>query len=402
MNKKKRSFSRIPIYILTFVVATSAAFLSTYNDSKDVNKYANTNTTVTETETETTKAEILKASFVAVGDNLIHSKLYEQAKERAGGNGYDFKALYQNVADDIKNADIASINQETIIAPSKPPSTYPMFNSPPELGKEVVNIGFDIINIANNHMLDKGASGLKEAIEFWHAQEGVQLTGAYLNETEMLKPETITRNGIVFGLVGMTELTNGLSLPSGSELRYLNTADVTNIRKKIELTKEVADVVVVNVHWGNEYSTKPSDTQKALARKLVEWGADVIIGHHPHVLQTIELITKMDGGTAVVAYSLGNFVSMQNTGPTMIGGMLKFNVIVDKSAKLVTVEDVKLEPLVMHHRQSYLNGRLYKLSQYSEELAAQSTAKIKTPAFSMDYIKKHVKSIIPEEFLKLN
>jgi hypothetical protein len=110
----------------------------------------------------------------------------------------------------------------------------------------------------------------------------------------------------------------------------------------------------------------------------------------------------MDGGTAVVAYSLGNFVSMQNTGPTMIGGMLKFNVIVDKSAKLVTVEDVKLEPLVMHHRQSYLNGRLYKLSQYSEELAAQSTAKIKTPAFSMDYIKKHVKSIIPEEFLKLN
>ena len=215
MNKKrKRRLSYLPIYILTFVLTTSVAFLSTYNDSKDV---ANLTSPPSETEEATTaqpRQEILRASFLAVGDNLIHSKLYEQAKERAGGSGYDFKYLYQNVAEDIKNADIASINQETIIAPSKPPSTYPLFNSPPELGKEVVRLGFDIINIANNHMLDKGSSGLKEAIEFWRSQDGVKMTGAYLNESEMYVPETITRNGIVFGIVGITDTTNGLSLPA--------------------------------------------------------------------------------------------------------------------------------------------------------------------------------------------
>jgi len=403
MNKKrKRRLSYLPIYILTFVLTTSVAFLSTYNDSKDV---ANLTSPPSETEEATTaqpRQEILRASFLAVGDNLIHSKLYEQAKERAGGSGYDFKYLYQNVAEDIKNADIASINQETIIAPSKPPSTYPLFNSPPELGKEVVRLGFDIINIANNHMLDKGSSGLKEAIEFWRSQDGVKMTGAYLNESEMYVPETITRNGIVFGIVGITDTTNGLSLPANSELRYFSAAETDKIRRKIELTKEACDVVVVNIHWGNEYSTKPSENQKFLAKKLIEWGADIVIGHHPHVLQPIELIRKIDGGTAVVAYSLGNFVSMQNTGPTLIGGMLKSNVIVDKSSKYVTVEDVKLEPLVMHHKKSYLNGRLYKLSQYNDSLARESTATIKTPAFSMDYIKKHVKGIISEEFLDIS
>ena len=101
--------------------------------------------------------------IVSAGDNLIHSSLYEQAAARSSAGGYDFTALYENVADYFKEADIATLNQETVIAPSRAPATYPCFNSPPELAYYLdEQCGFDVLNLANNHCLDQGTSGLEE------------------------------------------------------------------------------------------------------------------------------------------------------------------------------------------------------------------------------------------------
>ncbi|HAQ28648.1 MAG TPA: hypothetical protein DCQ76_02640, partial [Ruminococcaceae bacterium] len=114
------------------------------------------------------KKEPVKISMLSVGDNLIHDGIYEQAKKRSKNGGYDFSYAYKNVASTVAAADIATINQETIIAKSFEPSGYPLFNSPREVGEEVKKIGFDVVNLANNHMLDKGAKGLSEAIDFWN------------------------------------------------------------------------------------------------------------------------------------------------------------------------------------------------------------------------------------------
>ena len=158
-------------------------------------------------------------------------------------------------------------------------------------------------------MLDKTAKGLTEAIDFWDAADGITRTGAYKDKADLDRVEYIEKNGIKIGLVGITQYLNGLSLPKDSPLQIILTGDEATIERKIKAAKAECDVVLVNVHWGAEYTTTPSQEQKNLAKKMASWGANVIIGHHPHVLQPMEWIDNADGTRTLVAYSLGNFIS---------------------------------------------------------------------------------------------
>lgn len=221
---------------------------------------------------ETSKEEVqapATVKFLSVGDNLIHSNLYQQANQRAGGNGYDFSFAYEKMADLVSSADIATINQETIIDSEQEPSSYPQFNSPVEVGDELEALGFDVVNLANNHMIDMYESGLRNAITYWNAKAPkIVTTGAYLNEEQLNTVEYNECNGIKFGYVGATDYTNGLSLPEGSELRYILTSETDLLKKKIEAAKAVCDVVIVNVHW--EMSI-PMSRQKISGIWLSRW-----------------------------------------------------------------------------------------------------------------------------------
>ena len=168
----------------------------------------------------------------------------------------------------MEKADLATINQETIIAKSYEPSGYPLFNSPQEVGEEVKKIGFDVVNLANNHMLDKGAKGLSEAIDFWNNIGGITMTGAYKDENDMNRLEYIEKDGIKIGLVGITRYTNGLSLPKDSALKIIYTSDEDTIKSKIQKAKAECDIVLVNVHWGEEYTTTPNNDQRELASTM--------------------------------------------------------------------------------------------------------------------------------------
>lgn len=338
-------------------------------------------------------------SFLSVGDNLIHDGIYEQANRRAGGDGYDFSFCYTRIADAVAAADVATINQETPVAKSYKPSGYPLFNSPVELGREVADIGFNVVNLANNHMLDKTSKGLLESIEFWDGLSGVVRTGAYKDKADLETVEYIERDGIKIGLVGVTQYTNGLSLPDDSPLEFLYTSETEAIEKKIKAAADACDVVLVNAHWGSEYTTTPSQDQKNLARQMAAWGADVIIGHHPHVLQPIEWIANADGSQTLVAYSLGNFISQQNTAARVIGGMLHYDVTVDPQTKAVTVSNVKLEPIVTHYVNGAHDVQIYPLSQYTDALAKRQASRIKQSDFSVAYIEDFVRDVIPAEFL---
>ncbi len=351
--------------------------------------------------TETPAAPQQKTSLrmLSVGDNLIHDGIYEQAKKRSKNGGYDFSFCYARVKDTVAAADIATINQETIVAKSYQPSGYPLFNSPQELGTAVKDTGFDVVALANNHMLDKTAKGLTEAIDFWDAADGITRTGAYKDKADLDRVEYIEKDGIKIGLVGITQYLNGLSLPKDSPLQIILTGDEATIERKIKAAKAECDAVLVNVHWGTEYTTTPSQDQKNLAKKMAAWGANVIIGHHPHVLQPIEWINNTDGTRTLVTYSLGNFISQQNTAARVIGGMLHYTLTKETDGK-ITVSDVLFEPTVTHYVAGSHDVQIYPLSQYSDALAKKQASRIKQSDFSVAYIENFVKDVIPAEFLK--
>lgn len=346
-----------------------------------------------------TSSAPITLNMLSVGDNLIHDGIYEQAKRRAGGNGYDFSFCYARVKDTVSKADIATINQETIVAKSYAPAGYPLFNSPQELGQEVQAIGFDVANLANNHMLDKTTKGLLEAIDFWDNLDGIMRTGAYKDADDLNRVEYIEKDGIKIGLVGITQYTNGLSLPAGSPLEILYTDELETIERKIKEAKAACDIVLVNVHWGSEYTTTPSQDQRNLAKRMATWGAGVIIGHHPHVLQPVEWIDNEDGTRTLVAYSLGNFISQQNTAARVIGGMLHYQLTKEPASGAVTVSEVQFETIVTHYVNGSHDVQIYPLSQYSDALARKQAARIKQSDFSVAYVERFVKDVIAEEFL---
>lgn len=349
-------------------------------------------------ETTTEKPESKTLKMVSVGDNLIHNGIYEQANARTGGKGYDFTFPYKNIAKTISEADIATLNQETIIAESYAPSSYPLFNTPRELGDEMVRIGFDVVNIATNHMLDKTSKGLAEAMNYWDSKEGVVRTGSYRNMDELNEVEYIERDGIKIGLVGVTQYTNGLKLPENSAIKILYTSNESAIKAKIEAAEKECDLVLVNAHWGEEYTNTPTALQRGLAKKMSDWGADVIIGHHPHVIQPVEWIERENGSRTLVAYSLGNFISQQNRAPRMIGGILHYDIT--KDSDKVTVDNVRFETIVTHFVNGSHDVQIYKLSNYTDTLAKAQAERLQQSDFSLKYINDYVNRVIDKEFLK--
>ena len=215
----------------------------------------------------------------------------------------------------------------------------------------------------------------------------------------MNRVEYIEKNGLKIGLVGVTQYTNGLSLPADSELKIIYSADEDVIKSKIENAKKECDMVLVNVHWGNEYQTSPTQEQRNLAQKMSDWGADVIIGHHPHVLQPIEFITRADGTRTLVAFSLGNFISQQNTPARVIGGMVSYTVTKNTASNSLEISDVHFIPTVTHYVRGVDDVQIYLLSQYNDTLAKKQAGRLSEGNFSVSYINEFVGKIIDPQFL---
>ena len=392
---KKRMSIFLAVIIVIDIIALGVIFLSKDSSRPDISTGVapNSNGEITQ------QVELFsRVTFAAVGDNLIHDTVYEQAAARSS-NGYDFTDAYERIADYIAEPDVAILNQETIISTEHNVSSYPMFNSPVEVGEEMLEIGFDVFNIATNHSLDCGEKGLVSAINFWKSKNAVTC-GAYLNADDMSNIPVNEVNGVKIAYLGFTESANGLSLPQDSDVILVRAADESLLQQRIIKAKEVADVVIVSAHWGNEYTHEPTDAQRELAEKLAMWGADVIIGTHPHVIQPVEYITNRDGRKTLVAYSLGNFISAQNRGPRMLGGMLNFEVVKNNTTGEIALENVKFSGVVTHFGYGCSNIRVYPLEAYTEELASKHGVLSKTSSFSLQYLYDILNEVIDKQFLK--
>lgn len=337
----------------------------------------------------------------ATGDNLIHLGLYQQAQQRAGGSGYDFTYLYENVAPFYADYDINWLNQETLVTDEFPPSSYPMFCSPAALGEHMYDIGFRVFSLSNNHSYDKGAEGIAATRRFWASMpDDVVTTGLFAGESDYSNIPIQEVDGVRIAYLSYTEHTNGLPTPSGAEANVIYTSQEDVIQSQIELARTMADVVVVGVHWGTENSHTVNDAQRALGQKIAGWGADIIIGTHPHVVQSIETLTTSDGRSVPIAYSLGNFASLQADRDNLIGIVLTYDITKTTQpdgTSSVSVGNVKAHPVVMHYDANWSNARLYFYRDYTEELAAAHGV----GGMSRTYIQSVLEENISAEYLVL-
>ena len=341
-------------------------------------------------------------TFSACGDNLIHDGIYLQANARANGDGYDFSYCYANLGDYFAQRDISWINQETLINDELAPSTYPCFSTPGAMGHTLYDMGFRVFNQSNNHSYDKGITGLEATTRFWDSMpDDVVTFGLYHGpEDDGIALQEV--DGMTIAYLGYTEHTNGLPTPSGSPINVVYTSETDKLQQQIQLADSQADLVIVSNHWGVEGSHSVIDAQRTLAQQEADWGANVIIGTGPHVVQTAEWLTAADGRPVFVAYSLGNFISAQAAANTMIGAVLEFDIeqtIQPDGSKSIEILSPVLRPVVNHYDARYSNIRLYWYSDYNDELAAQHGVRARAPGFSMEYITDTLQGTIPAEFL---
>lgn len=293
---RKRRLKKSVIYLFLIVIVIFG-FVLFSKPNKKVNKAK------TKVKTED-KVKTSKLSLVMVGDALLHSSVYNDAYN---GTTYDFSKQLELISPIVKKYDLAFYNQETILGgTSLGLSSYPTFNSPQEFGDNMLDMGFNIVNLATNHTLDKGITGVNNSCEYWKSKS-VLYAGSYCSEDEANEIKIMKKNNISYTLLSYTYGTNGIPIPSGKDY-LVNLYSDEKAKADIEKVRDKVDLLMVSMHWGTEYRSTPTDEQIREANYLASLGVDIIIGTHPHV---VEPITYIDD--TLVIYSLGNFISAQDS-----------------------------------------------------------------------------------------
>jgi poly-gamma-glutamate synthesis protein (capsule biosynthesis protein) len=287
---------------------------------------------------------VFTATLCFVGDLMCHSTQFNYAK--VGTDTFDFTGVYREVKQFLSAADLTVGNLETIIAgKNKGYSGYPYFNAPDDYIYALKDAGFDLLITANNHALDQGWEGVERTIEVVNENLLYQ-TGTFISQEDRDSVRIFEINSIRIAILAYSENTNGLPIPKGKDF-VINLIDEELIKQDISKAREQnIDVVVVHLHYGPEYNREPSDYQKQIVQTIIELGADIIIGGHPHVVQPVDFFktnnTKLDSGFA--AYSMGNFISNQRWRYSDAGVILNIQISKNKFTDSVFISEVNYLP----------------------------------------------------------
>jgi len=301
--------------------------------------------------------------LIAVGDIMMHTPVSKSALQADGS--YDFRPHFQYVRPIFKNYDLVLGNLETPLA-GGPLTGYPMFNGPDDLTDGLKWAGFSALTLANNHSLDKGWKGLYRTAELVR-DKGFQYVGAYLSAEDRAEARLISAGGVKVGLLGYTYGVNGPIKYPDNETWRLNVVDQELMLADLaDLKSAGADFTVLNIHFGDEYHRTPNKKQLSLVEALFHGGADLIIGHHPHVVQPGLVRLGPDGGRGAV-FSLGNFISNQRDRYTDQGLMVSAALGFDYRGRKT------MGPLVLHQTRCVrriIEGRpTYRVLPVHEALA---------------------------------
>jgi len=247
-------------------------------------------------------------------------------------NSQGWGALLSDVADVFKRADFGFVNLETPVAPAHSHGSKPfMFDAPVALLDGLKASGIKIVSFANNHVMDQGWAGFAETREHLR-EEGLLFAGSGDTVEQQWQPVITEANGIKVGWLGMTRWLNGNRNPDKDDQPHVNFfpypgesggapgADEAQVLAAVKSARAQCDFLVVSIHWGIEYAPAPRPEDVDMAHKMLEAGASVIVGHHPHVLQPVETYTTQDARNTVIFYSLGNFLSNQSR--TYVDGLM--------------------------------------------------------------------------------
>lgn len=319
---------------------------------------------------------VTTASVVAVGDNLYHDILIESGKNDSGQWNYDH--IYANVTDEIQAADIAMVDQETVFSPSHDSvSGYPSFATPTEVGDALIRAGFNVIESATNHIDDYGADYITSTLNFWKTNyPDVPVLGIHESQEDADTVKALEVNGIKIAFLDYTYGTNNGDAGEGKDY-MIDLFDTQKVSAMIQKAKASSDCLIFVAHWGKEQESMPTEYEKEWANFLMEQGVDVLIGGHPHVLQPYGRMSDEKGNEMLVFYSLGNFVSNQETLSSLLEGMAGFTIQKSTLRGKSTIEilDPTVKPMVMHCDPETGEFGPYMLEDYTEELASKHSVR---------------------------
>ncbi|NLM72991.1 MAG: CapA family protein [Clostridiaceae bacterium] len=342
MNINRKNAIIVVAVILTMILGVFA--VSFYNslhgspekaEKESLSPSPSATPSIVPTPESTPEPEPVTATIVSAGDCVLHKLFQESAL--IGDDKYDFYPIFEAIKPYTEPASYSLISFESASTNKRNDYTgYPLFNCPPEIFDAFKKVGLDMVNNSNNHQLDRKLSGMFETRDNIQ-KAGLEVAGIYDGE----EPRYLIKdlNGIKVAIMAYTYSCNMNELALTEEQRYnhLSLIDEERMKKEITEMEEKADVTVIAMHWGVEYTQKPNDSQKRLARDMISWGADVILGSHPHVVQPSEIISH-EGEDKYVIYSMGNFVSNQRRGAS---GYPKTHKELCEDSMLVHIEFLK-------------------------------------------------------------
>lgn len=345
-----------------------------------------------------------KVSFVAVGDNLPDDYIGWYADGLAGemGDGqFDYKPLYEPIAPYIQEADLAYINEETHLGGDDiGPQGYPSFNATDAMATAVVETGWDFVASASNHSYDWGWDALTHSLSVWEKQP-VAFTGTSVNEEQYNRIPVLERNGITFALL---DYTYGVNYDLAQLPPYtINLIDEQRIASDVARAHEMADVVLVAMHWGTELLTEADEDQVRLAQLLADLDVDVVIGSHPHVIGPMAWVANSNNPDhrTLVAYSLGNFLADHEAplADNVLEGMITCDFVRETPDSPVIVENVRWVPLVCHSSNERNNFAVYALDDYPAELAktCRALSEVENPT---QWLYDETKRIVGEQWFQ--
>ena len=337
--------------------------------------------------------EDLTVDFLAVGDNIAHGSIYKSGQGE--GDVWNYDHIYEPVKKDIEEADLSLVTQETIFVEDRNNvSGYPAFGTPVEIGDALVNAGFDVIAHSSNHVLDKGTKSIEYTLDWWEqTHPEIEVLGIHKTAEEAEGISVIQCKNLKIAMLDYTYSFNGIEMPKEKE--YLaDLFDEEKARKDIQKAKDLADVVIVVMHVGDEYVQEVDEQTKNWTDLFLEEGVDIVIGSHPHVIRPMETLTGEDGHKMLVYYSLGNFVATQNDLPCLLGGMAKITIRKDLESGEIQIPNHEYIPLLMYYDRENPKAAVYKLEDYPADLVEKHSVYKRNPEeFSLEYYQNLFKKI---------
>ncbi len=352
---------------------------------------------------ETPKPYIKTARLVAVGDVMMHQPQITNAFN-AKTKTYDMTSYFSEVRNILTQGDWVVANLETTLAGADAGgySGYPQFNSPVELADALKYAGFNVITTANNHSLDRRELGVIRTLK--HLRErGFETTGTADSLENANSKLILTKQDIKMGFLAYTYGTNGIPIPANKDY-LVNLIDINRMIADIKQIRKLgADLVVVSMHYGNEYQRMPSEQQIEWSTALIKAGADIILGSHPHVVQPMQWVeVKQSDGSVhkgLILYSMGNFISSQVRDYKDIGIIAQIEVSKSFPQGIAQVDRVDFIPTYVNREVKQGKSHLTILpldSQLNrfESLLASST-KLELMTKYRDEIYTHMKKLEP-------